>query len=474
MFLSFLHPFPIRNTEAPYLWVFYKQAMHFSPDEICFMGSESYFFDPSYYQAQDRWEFRDECRQSNAYAIPSKKKIDLYPKYIFDQDIFAPLTEKYQHCSNMAWQYLLTHDYPPLSEAIENIVKEIIASGIHIEAFLAWCNTPSLDKIAKKYSTPVIYNEVGPLRNPFYLSTAYWDRSGVNGHTSARKRYLRFCEEFQNSKDKPEIFSLQQLQRLFMLRRDGTECQTEYPAGVPLQVENDSNMLAYSNGFNNLNLCDAVNGRYAKDEILIRKHPGGHFLLAGNDFGVTDASPSSLSFICKCQTIYTINSSVGLEALLQGKDAVAYGDCPYQFITGIKNADERLLALNFFVFCYLMPYAMLYDIEYYRWLLHEQEELKIFEQNKAIYKVLKENKDFEQKITELTSQNRELEQNLTESISQNRSLSQQIECMDGKREELEAYISALISQKQELEERIDTIINTKGYHALEKLRKMLH
>ena len=116
-------------------------------------------------------------------------------------------------------------------------------------------------------------------------------------------------------------------------------------------------------------------------------------MLADNTFGITDKSPSSLSFIYKCQTIHTINSSVGLETLLQSRKAVAYGDCPYRFITKLENADERLLALNFFVFCYLIPYAMMYDAEYYQWLLQEQEEIKIFEQNKAIYKILKEKED---------------------------------------------------------------------------------
>lgn len=487
MFLSFLHPFPIRNTEAPYLWVFYKQVMNFSPDEICFMGSEDYFLEPAHYQAQNRWEFREECQHSNVYIIPTEKKIAAYRKYILAKDLFVPLAEKYQKCSNMIWQYLLTQDYSPLSEAIEHIVKEITAEGIQIDAFLAWCNTPSLDKIAKKYGKPVIYNEVGPLRYPFYLSTAYWDCSGVNGNTSAHKRYLRFLEEFQNSKHKPEILGLQQLQELFMLRRDGTECQTAYSAGVPLQVENDSNMLAYSNGFNNLNLCDTVNGKYDKGDVLIRKHPGGYFLLADNAFGVTDVSPSSLSFIYKCRTIYTINSSVGLETLLQGREVVAYGDCPYKFITNLKNTDERLLALNFFVFCYLIPYVMLYDSEYYRWLLQGQEEIKIFEQNKAIYKILKKNKDFEQKIVELeqqnidfkqkiiesTNQQGELEQKITDLVHQNKELNLQIENLNSKDEELKEYISNLISQKQELEARISMIINTKGYHALEKIRKIV-
>ena len=34
MFISFLYPFPIRNVEAPYLWVYYKQLTELDPKSV--------------------------------------------------------------------------------------------------------------------------------------------------------------------------------------------------------------------------------------------------------------------------------------------------------------------------------------------------------------------------------------------------------------------------------------------------------
>ena len=40
-------------------------------------------------------------------------------------------------------------------------------------------------------------------------------------------------------------------------------------------MENDSNILAYSNGFNNFEIINLVMQYYNNDEILVRQHPSG-------------------------------------------------------------------------------------------------------------------------------------------------------------------------------------------------------
>ncbi|MDH8206587.1 hypothetical protein QIG19_27920, partial [Klebsiella pneumoniae] len=61
-------------------------------------------------------------------------------------------------------------------------------------------------------------------------------------------------------------------------RNDDDYIEPEYDVGIVLQVENDSNILAFSNSFDNQALLDYAEGSFIGKKI-VRPHPGSHFRL---------------------------------------------------------------------------------------------------------------------------------------------------------------------------------------------------
>ena len=101
-------------------------------------------------------------------------------------------------------------------------------------------------------------------------------------------------------------------------------------------------------------------------QILIRNHPLASMQYTstkslGN--GVIDNSENSLVFDSKCKKIMTINSSVALEAMIMGREAEILGDSPFKEMAKMGE-DEKLLALNFAVFSYLVPDKLFGNKEY--------------------------------------------------------------------------------------------------------------
>jgi hypothetical protein len=85
----------------------------------------------------------------------------------------------------------------------------------------------------------------------------------------------------------------------------------------------------------------------------------------------------------------TVNSGIALEALLLGRRAIVLSDSPIAIAADrsmTSRSRERLLALNFFAFGYMVPYALMFDPEYTRWRLTNPSELEIVRRHQAWYR----------------------------------------------------------------------------------------
>ncbi|MEZ2436238.1 glycosyl transferase, partial [Raoultella planticola] len=227
----------------------------------------------------------------------------------------------------------------------------------NIECILTVCNCPSLNAAAGKYNIPVINLELGPLRLPTYLFTGYFDFSGVNGNTEAEKRYLTAKEQGVVFNKKSSISTLREF--FINSRNDADHTEPEYDIGVVLQVENDSNILAFSNGFDNQALLDYAEGSFIGRKI-VRPHPGSQFKLHENPgYEIDNNNLSITDFLKNCREILTINSSVGLEAMLMDISVTIFGDCSYAFCN-VDDVDERVERLTFYLFAYLVPFDLFF------------------------------------------------------------------------------------------------------------------
>ena len=59
-----------------------------------------------------------------------------------------------------------------------------------------------------------------------------------------------------------------------------------------------------------------------------------------------------------------MNSSVGLEAILLGREAKIFGDSPFKNVCNMEE-ETKLLALNFTIFSYLIHRNFLFNEDYY-------------------------------------------------------------------------------------------------------------
>lgn len=151
-----------------------------------------------------------------------------------------------------------------------------------------------------------------------------------------------------------------------------------------LQVEDDSNLIAYSHDFTNISLISYVRQRHEKEDILVRAHPGSLFRLRDDVFTIDD-SANSLAFINQCNEVFTINSSVGLEAILTGKKTTVLGDCSYAFINELAESSATVNAAAFYLFSYLVPFDLVFNQEYLKFRLGHPEEREIIGKHIEFY-----------------------------------------------------------------------------------------
>jgi len=369
MFISFLEPYPIRNKKAPFLWVFYKQLHELGTDDVIYIGSEEYF------DTEDKEELSEIFQDKFEYKV-DKQKINVAKKYIVSENIY----NKLNGTNIEKWRYLLKNSFKELTDKLDKIFSEILKNN-KIDAVFAWCNSPSLNEVAKKYNIPVIYNELGPLRKNDYMNFAYFDFSGVNGNTEAAIRYEKFKKEINEE----ELLSLDDIQYLVLKDHLNLEYFGKNRAekvGVALQVEDDSNIIAYSNGWDSFKLLDYVSSKYKKKNVLIRNHPLAAFQVNSVKWGEIDKSVNSIEFLSKVKKLVTINSSLGFEALIYEKEVEILGESPFSLMNGINDGLEYKYFINFIVFGYLIHYSLLYNKKYYLWRLKNFSEKDIFDKNK--------------------------------------------------------------------------------------------
>lgn len=375
MLAVFLPPYPFRGGRAPYLWVFYRLLCSLKEKSLFITGAD-YLLDPQHWLEQGRWELDGPTMVNLGYALPGQELFDKHEFQMLEGGLFSQLLDSSRHNPMSAFNTFLTQSIPALETELEAMLLSQQSAGI--DAILSICNCPSLENVARKFSIPVIHFEVGPLRAPVYLGTGYVDFSGVNGNTEAHSRYLKVADDFQVQLTMPE------LHRFFAQVPLPENKVTEFDVGLVMQVEDDSNIIAYSHGFNNLSLIAYSQTLCSVDKLLIRAHPGSRFQLKTGSARV-DESPNSLEFLYRCQQVLTINSSVGLEGLLLQKPVQVLGDSSYSFIADAESESERVNRMAFYLLFYLVPFDLIFDQEYLYFRLSKPSEIEIFNYHMNYY-----------------------------------------------------------------------------------------
>ncbi|MFI4626690.1 GT99 family glycosyltransferase N-terminal domain-containing protein [Klebsiella quasipneumoniae] len=445
MFAVFLPPYPFRGVKAPYLWLFLKY-LHCSNEKILFITSPDYVEVINDETQHSRWEFDAASMASLGYSIPDEQSLARHEYLYLDHALYETMLAQHHHDPIKSFTTFLTESISELeNELFSLLTKEIIQ---RVDAFVSICNCPSLEKVARALNKEVIHLEIGPLRAPMYRNTAYLDFTGVNGNTEARARY----ESCQTEID--ITCSMNDLHRYFLEAISLPSSSENQVAGIVLQVEDDSNIIAYSHDFTNISLISYVRQQHSLENILVRAHPGSLFRLRDDIFSI-DASANSLEFIQKCHSIYTINSSVGLEALLCEKKTNILGDCSYAFVAEEASGPNRVNAMAFYLFAYLVPFELTFNLEYLRFRLDHPAELDIVRKHLQFYSKMPDERE-ENSHTLSTLINEAISKDITMRTILENSLAQNNKQL----EDLKTQLAAEVTEREKLAAAITKLQQT--------------
>ena len=333
---------------------------------MAFILSADYLASPESPLLSGRSELEESRQREVNYVMPDADVLARHHFALMDDALMHQLLPCYGGNPLAFFKAFLGDEIPEIKQAIRDQL-ELLPQDI--ELILSWSNCPSLEAVAAERGIPVAYLEVGPLREPQYRSTAYFDFSGVNGNTEAEARY-----QTGNGLQDAD-FNLAELRRAFAMQLDDGIHKGDH-VGVVLQVEDDSNLVCFNNGYDNIGLIAKALLEAPEDRLLIRSHPGSRFEIK-SDSTVRDASPTVVEFLKSCKKVSCINSSVGLEALMLGIPVEIQGDASYKFVSDETDPIRRRHKLAFYLFAYLVPFDLVFSAPYIRFRLQRPSESEI-------------------------------------------------------------------------------------------------
>lgn len=363
LFVSFLYPFIDRGQGPLCRWLMLLQMDRMGPDEVCFIGDAATF-------AEDGLPFGEECEVAGfVFRAPSQDRYREFRKLQLSREPFDRLLASSRGMLD-AYRRMLTEDVPELRLQIDAHLASIQERRPSC-AILTWANCPSLYQAARARGIPVIHNELGPLRAPYFVPTIYFDFEGVNGRTSALRASTRHIDELGQlslADVEPRVAEL-------YVGNDpdhDAAAVPEFDAGVALQVEDDSNVIAHSNGWSTLELLQFVVYRHGTARTLVRTHPASAFRLWTHVFGRVDDSRDSIVFLLRARELYTINSSVASEAAFFRRRFHVLGENPVSMLVDAPGGDRvRDARRAFYFLAYLVPACLAFDRDYYEWRLSD-------------------------------------------------------------------------------------------------------
>ncbi|MDR5764606.1 MULTISPECIES: GT99 family glycosyltransferase N-terminal domain-containing protein [unclassified Caballeronia] len=362
---------PVEGT-AHYYWVILKW-LH------AFRAKQSTILLPRYYlnieSDLSRWELSDWSKQFHEYNVGNldseRVRLVCYEDGLTDWSLDkAPLDRFISY---------VTRDSSELHRYFADAFSRLKALHQEVVA-VTWLNCPSMRRAAQESGCALVFNEIGPLRKPYYAQCAYWDTSGVNGDTEVGIRWQREKAAFRDwVGDRGDAAISETLESVLIsdaAREMYRSSEDSHTIGVALQVETDSNALAFSKGWNNLSLLEFASRSTSEHTPLVRYHPNGKALYPGK----VDLGSSPLKFLGAIQELWTINSSLGIEAVLWRKKVRFFGSTPIQTFFDESGESSRLFRIWFFL-NYLIPYSLLFSSEYYLWRLSNPSVADIAEKH---------------------------------------------------------------------------------------------
>ncbi|MGF6319121.1 glycosyltransferase [Pseudomonas frederiksbergensis] len=220
------------------------------------------------------------------------------------------------------WTAILKKEAVPYHD---DFVRRMV-SELDPDLVFCWNYDGSLDRICSSHTIPLIFNELGMLREPNAMGY-YSDPQGVNARSAFRTEFAAYLERVQTYDNSGSVDRLKALEGRYKYQGGVREPN----ALVLLQVQDDSNVIMgspYSSMAEYVqHVSDVISGSGLK--IIVKPHPldsipplPEHVFVAGKEDNISD-------LISAADVVFTLNSSAGFEAALAGKPVYVLGLAPY-------------------------------------------------------------------------------------------------------------------------------------------------
>jgi hypothetical protein len=319
-------------------------------------------------------------RYSKAYHFDVHKSVDERLQYKIPSDFEQGLVRPFPSQLD-AWVNILKNDNVPFETLLDRMFDDITQKfGETIEGIICSISPKCLKNVAKKRNIPLLHFEHGLFRPPTYqLLTRILDFRGVYGDDELEERYYRFLDEIKTNPvpmlSRKEILRLLFHEKL-LVDVDLIEKPPHYKMGV-LESYYQYGVVYQHTHMTTPELRTRALRKYKPNEIAYRGHPA-HSLES------TAKYPTSFHFLCDCERVMGVMSTVLFEALLAGRAPYDYGPSAYAFMCGKDIEDDvKIIAplefINFYVFGYCIPQVWETNVDYLRFRLGKPSETAIYE-----------------------------------------------------------------------------------------------
>lgn len=218
-----------------------------------------------------------------------------------------------------------------LQKMIEDVQPDLI---------FCWNFDNILKRICESKKIPIVFNELGLLREPNPL-VYYSDPQGVNTTASMRSQWLKYIDSTEMRADLPTAMSFRRNQVL--VNYSLTDMRRNEIIGhygdlrgfvlILLQVSDDSNILTGSSFSSMQAFVDLCSAAVASSVgVVVKPHPAETSTLRETNDGryvIANPAHTTPELIAAANAVFTINSSAGFEAALAGKAVYVLGNAPY-------------------------------------------------------------------------------------------------------------------------------------------------
>ena len=328
--------------------------------------------------------------EMNSFQIEELNDVE---QYFVDDDVFDSL-ESFYGTRTETLAYLFSQRYDKLENRLFEIFemirlkhpKEKIEGVFNsLDAF------ESLRYVAKELKFPIVNYSFSAFRKPhgyrqtLYTATSngyYWDAN------DSAHRYANYLSE---QCDKMPVFGNSELIAIFGKERTLPLIQLidllpKYEMGICCECFSLAPQVFSEYHVTDDDIFYECKKLYNKDQIVVRSH-AAHLDDIQVERDVVHNDPATT--ILSCKRVSSVLSQIILKVLLWKRTAVMRkGTSTLSFLCESDYSSEQIVnvrALNYYIFCYLIPNDLMFSDSYWEWRMTNPSETEIYKKHLDFY-----------------------------------------------------------------------------------------